>query len=148
MRQGSHKADQDQNQSRHSGSFSGVMRRKRYSHISIPCAWEAVQLQEQVTLVLPGPPGAVTFCMGLDGPGHRSGERAAAVGTPRRRTNSKLPAGSGSAVRRSLRVAPNSVALYHRSPDVGAHAMFESEPVGEGGRESENGSRTHRGASR
>lgn len=37
-------------------------------------------MQEQVTLELPGPPGAVRFCMGLGRPGHRSaGERAAAA---------------------------------------------------------------------
>lgn len=101
-------------------------RRKCYSHISIPWAWDAVQLQEQVTLELPGPPGAVTFCMGLGGPGHRSGERAAAataaaVGTPRRRNNSKLPAGSGSAVRRSLRVTPNSFALVAVARLVSRH---------------------------
>lgn len=72
-----------------------------YSHISIPCGWEAVQLQEQVTLELPGPPGAVRFCMGLGRPGHRSAERAAAatVGAPRRENNEKLP-GSGCRVRR------------------------------------------------
>lgn len=38
-----------------------------YLHISIPCGWDPVQLQEQMTLEfeLMELPGTVMFCMGL-----------------------------------------------------------------------------------
>lgn len=40
---------------------------RSYLHISIPCGWDPVQLQEQMTLEfeLMELPGTVMFCMGL-----------------------------------------------------------------------------------
>lgn len=77
---------------------------------------------------MPGPPGAVRFCMGLGRPGHRSAERAAAtVGAPRRENNEKLPGERQPTP--PPRVTPDSLAL--RSPQrfsgVFSHAMFASD---------------------
>lgn len=84
-------------------------------------------MQEQVTLELPGAPGAVRFCMGLGRPGHRSGDRAAAaatVGAPRREQQPKKLPGSGSW---ESVAASNSrqfrTYLSHARP---SHAMFSA----------------------
>lgn len=73
-------------------------------------------MQEQVTLELPGAPGAVRFCMGLGRPGHRSGDRAtdaATVGAPRREQQPKKNFQAAAVGSPSLRVTPDTFALIY-----------------------------------